>query len=66
MSENPETQGEKIHQERAEQLVDQAGERLGHLTASLSRRLHVMIALAREEAEDIVAEAQSLRGSERR
>jgi hypothetical protein len=46
---------------RAENAIDQAGERVGQFAALLGRRLHVFAARAREEAEDIWAEAQSRR-----
>lgn len=51
-------------QERAEEMVDQAGERIGGLAVTLGHRLRVFMARAREEAEDILAEAQSMRGGE--
>lgn len=47
---------------RAEETMDQFGERLGVFAANLSHRLRKAAALAREEAEDVLAEAQSLRG----
>ena len=47
--------------ERAAEMVDQAGEQVGRLAADLGHRLQVFIARAREEADDIVAEAQSMR-----
>jgi len=46
---------------RAEDAIDQAGERVGQFAALLGRRLQVLAARAREEAEDIWAEAQSMR-----
>ncbi len=46
--------------ERAEQLVDVMGQSAGDLAARLSRGLLRGIALAREEAEDILAEAQAV------
>lgn len=46
---------------RAEELVDRAGQRVGEFAVSLERRLRVFAARAREEAEDIWAEAQSMR-----
>lgn len=46
---------------KAEELVDRAGERIGHLASLLGRRLVRMAARAREEAEDIWAEAQEIR-----
>jgi len=45
---------------RAEDAIDQAGERVGQFAALLGHRLQVLAARARE-AEDIWAEAQSLR-----
>lgn len=50
--------------ERAEDLVDRAGEQVGRTAAELGRRLQVWAARAREEAEDIWAEAQSMRHNE--
>ena len=47
--------------ERAEETLDKAGERLGIFAATVGRQLRKTAALAREEAEDILAEAQSLR-----
>ncbi len=47
--------------DRAEAALDQAGERLGVFAAAVSHRVRKAAALVREEAEDIVAEAQSLR-----
>ena len=52
---------DRAPQERAEEMVDRDGERLGAAMATLGHRLHVFIARAREEAEDILAEAQNLR-----
>ena len=50
--------------ERAEASLDRAGERLGVFAASLSHQVRRSAALVREEAEDILAEAQSLRQKE--
>jgi hypothetical protein len=51
--------------ERAEALLDQAGERLGRWSSSAYFQLRKAAALVREEAEDIWAEAQAMRtGSE--
>lgn len=61
MSEPGDTAPERPPVERAEEIVDQAGERLGALASDLGRRLQVLVARAREEAEDIWAEARSLR-----
>jgi hypothetical protein len=46
---------------RAEETVDRAGERVGHLAVLLGYQLRVFAARAREEAEDIWAEARSMR-----
>ncbi len=46
---------------RAEELVDRLGESVGHLASLAGWRLLKVAALAREEAEDVWAEAQSLR-----
>ena len=47
---------------RAEETMDRFGERLGVFAANVSHRLRKAAALAREEAEDVLAEAQALRG----
>ncbi len=47
--------------ERAEETLDQVGERLGVFAAAVGHRLRKAAALAREEAEDILADARSLR-----
>lgn len=50
--------------ERAEETLDQVGERLGVFAAAVSHRVRRGTALVREEAEDILAEAQALRRKE--
>ena len=47
--------------ERAEESVEKAGERMGVFAATAGHHVRKAVALAREEAEDIWAEAQSLR-----
>ena len=47
--------------ERAEELVDRAGESVGHLAALAGWRLLRAAAFVREGAEDVWAEAQSVR-----
>ena len=47
--------------ERAGAMLDQAGERLGNLASEVSLRARKALALAREEAEDMLAEAQAIR-----
>ncbi len=47
--------------ERAEELVDSVGRRVGPLASLVGLRLLQVAALAREAAEDIWAEAQSAR-----
>jgi hypothetical protein len=51
-------QGERGQTDRAEQALEEFGRRIGRFLASAGAR-------AREEAEDIWAEAQSLRRGER-
>jgi hypothetical protein len=46
---------------RAEELVDRFGERAGSWLSHVGRDAERLLARAREEAEDIWAEAQSLR-----
>lgn len=50
---------------RAEELVDRLGERVGYLASLAGWRILRTTALAREEAEDIWAEAQSVRRMQR-
>ena len=52
--------------ERAEDLVNQASERVGQLFSLADLRVRQMLARAREEAEDMLAEAQDIRRSSRR
>ena len=47
--------------DRAEETLDQAGEKIGIFAAEFSHRVRKSVALVREEAEDVFAEAQSLR-----
>ena len=51
---------------RADAMVDRAGAQLGTLTALVSHQLRRAAALAREEAEDVWAEAQQIRAAQRR
>ncbi len=48
--------------DRAEESLDQIGERVGKFAASAGQYLRRFTARSREEAEDIWAEAQQLRG----
>lgn len=50
---------------RAEELVDKLGERLGYFATLVSQRVEWAVARAREEAEDIWAEAQEVRRNKR-
>ncbi len=52
--------------ERAEELVDGVGRRVGPVASLVGWRLLQVAALAREAAEDIWAEAQSAREERRR
>ncbi len=59
-----ETRDEKLARpviERAEELVDGVGQRVGPFASLVGLRLLQVAALAREAAEDIWAEAQSAR-----
>ena len=47
--------------ERAEELADRMGQRLGHVTMLVGLRVRKTAARGREEAEDMWAEAQSIR-----
>jgi hypothetical protein len=49
---------------RAEEMVDRAAERVAEFTSLLKQKLSQVVARAREEAEDIWAEAQSIRRGE--
>jgi hypothetical protein len=51
--------------ERAEEMLDAFGQRVGLYMAALAPRIRRLAALAREEAEDIWAEAQHLRNQAR-
>ncbi|MDB5074151.1 MAG: hypothetical protein JWO42_330 [Chloroflexi bacterium] len=46
---------------RAEEKVDQLGERVGQLASEVGQRLRKAVARAREEGEDMWAEAQHIR-----
>ena len=56
---------ERLVEERAEELVDRAGQTLAHWASLAALRLVKAAALAREAAEDVWAEAQSIRRGER-
>jgi hypothetical protein len=51
--------------QRAEEMVDRMGQRLGSFTAMTGLQIQKSVALLREEAEDIWAEAQSIRDQTR-
>jgi hypothetical protein len=65
MSESPQEQPDSTPTERAEVLVDQLGARFGQWLTSANHQVRKMAALAREEAEDMWAEAQSIRRGDR-
>ena len=56
---------ERSAEERAEELVDRAGQTFAHWAGLAALRLLKAAALAREAAEDVWAEAQSIRRGER-
>ncbi len=52
--------------QRAEEMVDRLADRLGHYAGVVGQKLSWLFARAREEAEDIWAEAQAIRRGEHR
>jgi hypothetical protein len=52
--------------QRAEELVDRLGERIGHYFSVFGHNILKWSARAREEAEDIWAEAQAIRERQRK
>ncbi len=54
-------EGSKLAAERAEELVDQLGQRITHFAAITSLQVRRVTARAREEVEDMWAEAQNVR-----
>lgn len=54
-------QAQRPATERAEELLDRAGEQVGRFAAVAGHEMRRFIARAREEAEDIWAEAQNKR-----
>jgi hypothetical protein len=51
--------------QRAEELVDRIGEQVGHYVSVFGHNILKWAARAREEAEDIWAEAQAIRDQQR-
>ncbi len=66
MSEACDDMSGRSAEERAEELVDRVGQRLGYVASLLALRVLKVAALVREEAEDVWAEAQSIRRGEHR
>jgi hypothetical protein len=63
----PASQGngaERSRMERAEEMVDRMAERVSEFTSVWGRKVLRLAARAREEAEDIWAEAQAIRRGE--
>ncbi len=63
-TEQPATQQPATQQpaeQRAEEIVDGVGERVGYFASSMAQRIRIATARTREEAEDMWAEAQSIR-----
>jgi hypothetical protein len=52
-------------QKRAEEMVDRLGEQIGHYVSIFGHNVLKWVARAREEAEDIWAEAQAIRERQR-
>ncbi|HZU69142.1 MAG TPA: hypothetical protein VFA09_17835 [Ktedonobacteraceae bacterium] len=59
-------EGGKLATQRAEEVVDQLAQRIGHFTAITSLQVRRMAARAREEVEDMWAEAQNIRQERKR
>ena len=64
-SEQAKTAGKQDAQRRAEEMVDRLGEQIGHYVSVFGHNVLKWVARAREEAEDISAEAQALRERQR-
>jgi len=65
MSKQPNSEEYQAKIRQAEEWVDQATERVGAITTQVGRQLQKFAAKAREEAEDIWAEAQHRRNRNR-
>jgi hypothetical protein len=63
---SPAEEPAKLAQERAEKLVDAMGQRPGRFAAFVRLQVRKAAARAREEAEDVWAEAQNIRHKDRR
>jgi hypothetical protein len=63
--EQTKTGGKQDAQQRAEEMVDRLGEQIGHYVSVFGHKVLKWIARAREEAEDIWAEAQAIRERQR-
>ena len=61
MRETQDEQPRPAATERAEEMLDRTGERVGRFASLLGLRVRRAAALAREEVEDLWAEAQILR-----
>ncbi len=61
MRETQDERSEPAVTQRAEEMLDRAGERVGRFASLLGLRVRQVAALVREEAEDVWAEAQSMR-----
>ena len=65
MREVPDAHVGRSAEARAEEVVDRMGRRLGQFASLAALRMLQAAARAREEAEDVWAEAQSIRRGER-
>jgi hypothetical protein len=61
----PAEEADNSDMRRAEEMVDRMAERVGHYASVVGFKLMQWAARAREEAEDIWAEAQSIRRGDR-
>lgn len=65
MHEVPDAQAGRSAEARAEEVVDRMGRTLGQFASLAALRMLQVAARVREEAEDVWAEAQSIRRGER-
>ena len=64
-AEQPQAEEVAPTMQRAEELVDRMAERIGHYSGVFGHKILWLSARAREEAEDIWAEAQAMRQQKR-
>ncbi len=65
MREAPDAHAERSAEARAEEVVDRMGQMIAHVASLAALRMLQIAARGREEAEDVWAEAQSIRHGKR-